>query len=164
MANISGFDATKQGEMLSFDAMPAHKPLAMMSESAMKPTKAGDGSSFLECKFVILDGTFKGRNVWTRLNLVNKNKQAEDIAQRELGAICKAVGIMKPNDSADLHNRPMIIDLDVEPGKDGGKPQNRIKGYSPAGAQPAGFVTTAAAANNVQPTPPAAAPWLRPAA
>lgn len=164
MANLAGFDASQQGEMLNFATMPAQKKvLVMMTASEMKPTKKGTGS-FLLCEFTILaDGQYKGRKVWTRLNLSNPNKQAEDIAQRELGAICKAVGIIKPNDSADLHSKPILIDFSVEKGENG-QDQNKIDAYYPAAA---GASFTAPAAPTQQPGPatapaaPATPPWMR---
>lgn len=170
MANLAGFDASQQKEMMDFSVMPAQKlVLSMMTASAMKPTKAGTGS-FLECEFTIMaEGQYKGRKIWTRLNLSNPNKQAEDIAQRELGAICKAVGIIKPNDSADLHGRPMLIDFSVEKGENGGKDSNKIDKYTAVGVaqpQPQGFVVPqpvagAPAPAAAVPAAPATPPWMR---
>lgn len=172
MANLQGFDATQHGEMLNFDTLPAMKAvLAMMTASEMQPNKAGNGS-FLKCEFTLLqEGQYKGRKLWARLNLSNPNKQAEDIAQRELAAICKAVGMPKPNDSADLHNRPMLIDIDVEKGSNGNRDQNRITKYVPATAAgsfaappppSAGTAVMPTPAATPQPTvQPAVAPWLR---
>lgn len=167
MANLTGFDASKQGEMLNFDAFPAHKALGMMTKSEMKPTKAGTGS-YLECEFTLLDGQYKGRKVWARLNLSNPSKQAEDIAQRELGAICKAVGINTPLDSADLHNKPIVLDIGYEPAapatkdKPATKAQNVIKSYTTATGTAGAAAPSAAPQGLAQaPKPAAVPPWQR---
>lgn len=167
MANLTGFDASKQGEMLNFDAFPAHKALGMMTKSEMKPTKAGTGS-YLECEFTLLDGQYKGRKVWARLNLSNPNKQAEDIARRELGAICKAVGIITPLDSADLHNKPIMLDIGYEAAapatndKPATKAQNVIKGYTPATGTAGAAAPSPTPQGFTQVAKPAAVPpWQR---
>jgi hypothetical protein len=163
LANLSGFDASKQGEMLNFDAFPAHKALGMMTKSEMKPTKAGTGS-YLECEFTLLNGQFKGRKVWSRLNLSNPNKQAEDIAQRELGAICKAVGIITPLDSSELHNKPIMLDIAYEPASKDNKAQNYIKGYTPATGTAGAAAPALTSAQQMLPQSPAPAaipPWKR---
>ena len=41
--------------------------LAVVSESELKPTKTG-GGKYLQLTFQIIDGEFKGRLVWARLN------------------------------------------------------------------------------------------------
>ena len=169
MANIAGFDATKKGDMMNFDAFPECKAIGMMVASQMKPTKDTTGQ-FLECEFTILEGEHKGRRIWTRLNLVNKNPQAVDIAERELAAICKAVGKPRPNDSVELHNIPMLLDIGYEPAKPATKDkparkaENYFKGYLPASAATAAQSEQAAApaAAPAAPAPrPSSPPWAK---
>lgn len=163
MANIQGFDATKQGPMMDFSAMPVQKNvLAMMTASTMKPTKKADGM-YLECEFTIMaEGQYKSRKVWTRLNLSNPNKQAEDIANRELGAICMALGVPKPNDSADLHGKPLLIDIGIET-SDQGKAQNKIEKYIAVGSAGVGTLAQPPAPGGAPApaAPPATPPWMR---
>lgn len=171
--NLYGFDASQVPEQQEFSALPAGQYVAIATESGFKPTKNGQGE-YLQFTFEVIDGEFKGRKVWARLNLRNKNTTATDIAQRELGAICRAVGVIKPNDSAELHNRPLLLTIDVEL-DDRNRQANIIKGYAPATggapAQPApsfappvaqpAYAAPAPAAP-AQPAPaaaPAAAPW-----
>jgi len=163
MANLTGFDASTKGDMLDFDAFPECKALGMMVASQMKPTKDGTGQ-YLECEFSVLDGPHKGRRLWTRLNLVNKNKQAVDIAERELAAICKAVGKPRPSDSNELHSIPLLLDIGYEPAKAADpvknkparKAENYFKGYHPASA--AAQVSAAATTAPVPQAPAAPAP------
>ena len=110
------------------EAIPAGKYLAMITASEMKPTKAGTGQ-FLELVFTILEGEYKNRQLWTRLNLSNPNEVAMKIAQAELSALCRAVGVMTPNDSVELHNLPLVIRVKCKKRKDNDEITNEIGGY-----------------------------------
>jgi hypothetical protein len=132
MATLSGFDASKVEPSGDFTPIPAGKYLAFMFESAFKPTKSGDGE-FLECKFRICDGEQKGRTLISRLNLKNRNDQACQIAASELSSICRAVGVLKPADSADLHNVPLEITVAVTAQNEKGQVYNEIKKYEKRG-------------------------------
>lgn len=172
MANLAGFNAAAQGEMRTFEAMPAHKSTYMITASEMKPNKAGTGA-YLQLTFDNLDGPYKGRKLFIRLNVSNPNKQAEDIANRELGAICKAVGVLTPQDSVELHNKPMIIDVGFKAGKNGNADENYAKSYAPLGgtATAAAMAGAAQAGTGAAPapaapattpaTPPATPPWAK---
>ncbi len=47
--------------------------------------------------------------MWSRLNLANQNVKAVEIARRELSSICRAVNVMNPGDSSELHNIPFLV-------------------------------------------------------
>lgn len=168
MANIAGFDATQVGDMQKFGVIPAHKAMMMITSSELKPTKSTPPGQRLSLTMEIVgEGQYKGRKMFVGLNMVNANTQAQDIAQRELGAICKAIGVLKPNDSIELHNKPFIGDIGVKPAKAAqpagpGKPavdardaENVMRGYEPAAA---GAVTTPAPADLAAAAPAGAAP------
>lgn len=177
MASLNGFDASQVPEQQEFSALPEGKYVVIATASEMKPTKNGQGQ-FLQFTFEVLDGPMKGRKVWARLNLVNQNQTAVDIAQRELGAICRAVGIIKPNDSAELHNRPLLVTVAVEidERKREGNVIKKYEAINPGGAAPVGNAAPAGAAPwaagqqahaaAAAPAPAAqpAAPWNAPAA
>lgn len=129
MANLNGFNANEVEPAVGFDPIPAGKYLAVISESGMKPTKSGAGN-FLELTFQVLEGEFKGRLLWARLNLDNANATTVKIARAELSAICRAVGVMAPKDSVELHNLPLIITVAHKKRQDTGEITNVIKGYS----------------------------------
>jgi hypothetical protein len=129
MANLSGFDANRVEPSADSDPLPAGKYLAVITESEMKPTKAGTGQ-YLQLTFEILDGQFKGRKVWARLNLANSNETTVKIAQAELSAICRAVGVLAPNDSVELHNLPLVITVKCKKRDDTGDVTNEVKGYA----------------------------------
>ncbi len=135
MVDLSGFDASLVEPQIPFDAIPAGKYEAMIVGSDWKPNKAGTGK-YLELEFAITAGEYMDRRVWARLNLVNPNKLAMQIAQSELSAICRATGVITPRDSVELHNIPIIIKVVCKQRADTGDMTNIIKGYEPAGQHP----------------------------
>ena len=128
MADLRGFDAAQVEPSKSFDPIPAGKYLAMIVESSMEPTKANDGY-FLKLVFQIIEGELKGRQIWARLNLNNQNELAVKIANAELSAVCRAVGVMTPQDSEQLHGLPLVIKVRCKKRKDTGEIANEISGY-----------------------------------
>lgn len=128
MASLNGFNATEVDPTTSFEPVPAGKYLAAITDSEMKPTKSG-GGSYLHLTFTILDGEQKGRVLWARLNLVNPNATAVKIARGELSAICRAVGVLQPRDSTELHNLPLLITVKLKKRIDTGELTNELKGY-----------------------------------
>lgn len=129
MANLNGFNANEVEPAVGFDPIPAGKYLAVITESGMKATKSGAGN-FLELTFQVLEGEFKGRLLWARLNLDNPNATTVKIARAELSAICRAVGVMAPKDSVELHNLPLVITVAHKKRQDTGEITNVIKGYA----------------------------------
>jgi hypothetical protein len=97
--NLSGFDANQVEPNTAFTPLPAGEYDAIIVESEMKPTKDGTGK-YLQLKLQILNGKFQNRTLFDRLNLVNKNDTAVQIAKGTLSAICRAVNVLTPNDSA----------------------------------------------------------------
>ena len=152
MADLRGFDANQVEPTAALDPIPAGKYPAVITESEMKPTKTGAGS-YLQLTFQIIDGDYKNRVLWARLNLDNPNATAVKIAQAELSAICRAVGVLAPRDSTELHNLPLVIHVRCKKRTDTGEISNEIRGYSKK-EQPA--VSAAPATTNSTP------PWKRP--
>lgn len=151
MANLNGFDASRVEPSANYEPLPAGKYLAVIIESEMKPTKAGTGE-FLQMTFQVLDGPHKGRFVWARLNLDNPNATAVQIAQADLAAICRAVGVLTPKDSTDLHNLPLTITVRCKKRADTGEITNEIAGYAKKESPPPAASAVAAGS-----TPP----WKR---
>lgn len=129
MANLNNFNANQVEPSSNLEAIPAGKYLAVITESELKPTKSGSGS-YLQLTFQILDGEYKGRFLWSRLNLHNANPTAVKIAQAELSAICRAVGVLTPGDSVELHNLPLVINVKCRKREDSGDVTNEIRGFS----------------------------------
>lgn len=168
MASLAGFNADEHQDE-DFGVIPADRYVAVATASAMKPTKDGQGQ-YLEFTFEVIDGPYKGRKVWSRMNLINKNQTAVSIANRELANLCRAIGIIKPNDSSELHNKPIFVNVEVVPGQK--REQNEIKSFESINAQapaaapaPAPFAAPPAQAPAPSPfaAPPAHVPAAAPA-
>jgi len=139
MPSLNNFNANDVDPNFAFEPIPAGKYLALITESETKDTKSGDGK-YLQFTFQILEGEFKGRMLWTRLNLENSNATTVKIARAELSAICRAVNVMAPKDSVELHNLPLIVSVGLKKRKDTGELSNVIKSYDrreAAAARPA---------------------------
>ena len=131
MVNLGGFNAAEVEPNVGFDAIPAGDYDAVITASEMKETKSGDGQ-YLQLTLQILSGKFQNRKLWDRLNLQNKNEKAVQIARGTLSAICRAVGVLTPNDSSELHDKPLRIRVKVRKDRDGNA-QNEIGSYSKRG-------------------------------
>lgn len=155
MASIT-FDATQVEPSKTFDVLPAGKYLVMITDSDVRPTRAGNGT-VVKLTLDILDGQHKGRKIFDNINLQNANPEAQRIGQQQFSALCHAVGVLRPQDTADLHNKPVVVTISVDPAKDGYEARNRVKGYDAAG----GGTFTAPAQHAAAPAyqaPAAAAP------
>ena len=162
MAYLGSFDANTV-EPADFSALPAGDYSVLISSSEWKPAKSG--GQYLSLTLQVLEGPHQGRFLWHNLNLNHPTAQAAEIAQRELSAICRAVGRMTIEDSEQLHDIPMIVKVAYIPPKDQWPEKNQIKQWKPAGsaAQPA---LTPAPAPATKPAPkaaPAPAPAAKPA-
>jgi hypothetical protein len=108
------FNAAEIEPSTPFEVIPAGKYTVQIVQSEMMPTSNGNGQ-FLKLEMEILDGEHQGRKLFDRLNLINPNAQAVDIAQRALSAICHAIGVMQVQDSEMLHFKPLLATVKVRP-------------------------------------------------
>jgi hypothetical protein len=146
--------------------IPAGVYLAHIIESDVVATQAG--GQMLKLTHEVLDGQFKGRRVWSQINIRNSSAEAERIGQAQLSALCHAINhLAQLTDSAVLHMKPLKVRVTIKPaGLDRNgvhrDERNEVRGYEAptAGAPgvqpgaPAGFRAPAAAAA------PAANPWV----
>jgi hypothetical protein len=128
MSNLN-FNAYEVEPQESFEPIPAGWYKVMITDSEMKDTKNGNGR-YLQLRLDVIEGEHENRVLFERLNLENPNQTAVDIAQRTLSAICRAVGVMQPEDSSDLHDRPLMAKVSVRPASGGYEANNDIKAYS----------------------------------
>jgi hypothetical protein len=129
MANLNGFDARQVEPAADFEPLPAGKYVAAITASEVKDTKSGSGS-YLELTFQVVEGPHKGRNLWARLNLDNPNEIAVKIARAELSALCRAINVLEPKDSVELHNLPLLVTVKLKAREDTGELTNVISGYA----------------------------------
>jgi len=139
--------------------LPAGKYTVVITDSEMKDNKSGSGQH-LSLTMQVIEGEHQNRLLWSVINVVNKNSDAERIGRAELKALCTAVGVLKPEDSSDLHDKPFSVTVKIDP-KDALR--NLVRGYAPAKTEasvPAKTESPAPAtapAADKKPTPP----WKR---
>lgn len=174
----SYFDANQVEPDAPRELFPAGDYTMQITASDMEEAKK-PGNWFLKLELTVVDGPLAGRKIFDRLNLVNSNPQAVDIAQRQLSAICHATGKLGIDDSSALHMIPMQVKVSLDVRKDDpNKHENNIKGYSKVGSGGAssaqgGYQRPAAANQQSEPQEPSAPkqasggstpPWKRNAA
>jgi hypothetical protein len=142
------FDATSVEPSTGYDVLPPGKYLAQVVASEMRATKDGHGQ-YLYMEVDILEGQYAGRKLFDRLNLVNANPDAVQIAQRTLSSICRAVGKLQVSNSEQFHLIPLIADVRVRPPKGMYGESNSIR-YLPRSAPAANAASFAPGAPVVQ--------------
>lgn len=174
MANLRsafGGNSFNPDDVPDFEPIPAGKYRIQFTTSEMVATKNGNGE-YLSMVAEVMDGEFKGRKLFERLNLVNQNEKAVEIAQRTLGSICRAAlpGTKSVDDSEKLHFKPMMANVVViPPTPDKMDPtkvypaKNEIKGYEATANKAASAASSAGSSNtsaksSAQAADPAPAP------
>ena len=147
------FNAEAVEPSVPFEAIPAGKYTAIITDSDLKETRSGTGR-YLQLEFEITEGEYSGRKLWSRLNIENPNPDAVKFARADLAAICHAVNILHPADSVELHNLPLQITVRCKKNQDD-EIVNEIKSYGPVPT------ATIPAVPVPQPGVVSAPPWVR---
>lgn len=139
MANISGWDASGYDpDQPDFNILPQGEYTVCVTESDICPTKAGNGT-LCKLKLKIIAGDHKNRTLYDNINLKNPNEDATRIGKRQMDSLLYSTGILKPSDTSELHNKPVIAVIEVQKRKDTGGLSNSVKKYKPlaSGSPPA---------------------------
>ena len=133
MGNLNGYNADEH-ETSNFEPLPDGDYLAIAIASELKTTQSGTGE-YLAFEWEILADGYNGRKLKSQLNLINDSAIAAQIGNSQLGDICRAVNVITPSDSSELHDKPLV--LVVRPDQytndqDNVVYKNKITGYKPA--------------------------------
>jgi hypothetical protein len=102
MASIM-FDTKTVEDSKGFTPVPPGKYLVEIIGSEIKETKARTGE-FILLTLRIVTGPHEGKRLFDRINFINQNKDAENIARRTLKRLCAACGILgELTDTEQLH-------------------------------------------------------------
>ena len=140
-------------ETTSRDAIPTGIYEAVVTDSEMRATKSGLGMGINLTFEILTEGPAKGRKVFSWINYEHPKVEAQRIGREELASLCKAVGVTELNDTAQLHNLPLMITVGIDRND---PTRNVVKKYA-AKAAPA----PAAQAAQKSPQATGAAPWAR---
>ena len=135
MASLEGLDFSIEAGNDDFEPITPGDYVALIVASEKKETKAKTGY-YLEFTFQIVEGEFKERRLWDRLNLWNANKTAVKIANQRLAEIRKATGILNPSSSEELHDKPLLLKVVTRTRSDTGELTNEIKKVSSVASVP----------------------------
>ncbi|MGN0880094.1 MAG: DUF669 domain-containing protein [Oligosphaeraceae bacterium] len=151
MATIN-FNVSEVSPAQEFQPLPEGRYEAVISDSDVKQTRAGNGS-YIQLEFEVVSGEHRGRRLWGRYNVENTNREAVEIGRAQFSAVCQASGVPSPRDTAELHNRTLILSVRCRRRKDADELENVISGYRPreTANQPAAPA----------PQQTATAPWAR---
>ena len=118
--------------------IPEGKYQAIAVHSELKANSKNTGH-FLQIKFVVTQGDYRDTEFTENLNIINPNETAVKIAYQTLAKISRAVGLVQtPDDSVQLHNKPLLLEVKTEAGKNWvddngverkGADKSAVKGY-----------------------------------
>lgn len=100
------FDASTVPPEAPRDLIPAGKYVVQIINSSLRDVRNKPGNQFLELEMEIIDGEHARRRLYERLNLVNDNPKAVQIAEQRMASICFATNKLTVEDSDDLHFIP----------------------------------------------------------
>lgn len=162
MAKLADVYQPELGEDIEFTPIPSGEYKAAIVGDEEKIAQSS-GAKYLSVEFEIVEGDYKGRKVYTNLNLWHPSAMAKQIAQKELNSIAAAVGVTKLVDSNQLHNIPIFIKVKQRKYVDSQGEDaisNDIKGYrSLRSGQPA--ASPSGSTQNPQQPTTGAGSWMK---
>lgn len=167
MAQFNFDSSTVAPRENNFELLPAGDYVAQVTESEITPLKSGNGQC-LKLTVTVLQEGYNGRKIFCRLNVQHSNPTAEQIAQQQLRELCDAIGVVRMQDTTELHNKPFTARVKIRKSDNPQyTDQNEISGFKPAAGRPAGFTPPRAAAQASAPAANAPAagsstpPWAK---
>ncbi|MBT7445843.1 MAG: DUF669 domain-containing protein [Methylococcales bacterium] len=107
------FDVMQVKPATGFMPVPTGNYTSMVRISKVASAKSGRGR-YLSLEIEIVEGNFQGRRVWENLNLNHTNPETVEIAQRKLSQICRAMGVLSLDESAQLYNVPFQLSIQYD--------------------------------------------------
>lgn len=129
------FDASKiDPNLADFSPLPEGSYPSIAVGSEMKESSKNSANKYLNWKYQVIDGPYKGRTFYEIMNLGHSDEDTRKRAQSQLSSLCRAVGVMQVRNSAELYNRPFVAELGVEERSDKkGSYNNKVKKHHPIG-------------------------------
>lgn len=152
MAELN-FNANDVAPNESRDVLPAGEYDVAIVASEAYTTTSGKMAG-IKIEMQVLNGKHQNRKLWDRINfrpagnavLSDGEKKAIEIGAGNLSSLCRAVGVLTPKDSSELHGKAFRVKVKVKQSDEYG-PQNNIAAYKSRNSLPeipAGSDTTPA--------------------
>ncbi len=119
----AGFDTNTVEPQGDFEVIPPGKYPVSIDKSEVKQTKKQDGH-YLEVAMTVLDGEFRNRKLWDRINIQNPSKQCTEIGRRKLSALGRATGVTYISNENQFLGKTCMAHVKVK------DEQNEIRTYS----------------------------------
>lgn len=129
MSNFN-FNPSEHGDMGGGNLLPKGEYEAVISKAEMTPTKAGDGE-YIDMEFTVIGGEFENRKLWEKLNVINPNPKAVEIANKALATICRKLNIEQLTNLTQLLNKPIKLIVGIKLDNQYGD-KNKIFNYGTA--------------------------------
>ena len=164
MPSLGNFDPNQYQN--TYEPIPAGDYLVTISESSIDT--ADDGSQKVKITMEVMQPVeLYGRKAFASFTLEHANPKYVEIGRKILANVCRAVGVMAPRETEELHGIPFYVRLVVEQWDDGSL-HNEAKAYwstqSQAPPQPKPKAAKAQAGPSTQYQPPAPPAWQPPTA
>lgn len=132
MVELTDYNPEEFEPLGSFEPLPVGDYVVVIESSEKKKAATGENNYYLQFVYNVVEGDFKGRKIFDRLNVENESDQAQTIAKRALASICMATGQHHPHNTEELHDKPFTVNVGIRPAKGEYGPSNVIKGYKMA--------------------------------
>lgn len=137
MAQFDFDTTTVEKRENKFELLPAGMYVGQVIESQIAPLQSGNGDG-LKLTIEILSDAYRGRKVWTNLNVRHSKEETERWAQQTLRELCDAIGLARMTDTVQLHHKPVGLRIKIREDKTGKfEPQNDVAGFRPVGGSQA---------------------------
>lgn len=96
-------------------------------ESTYEPTPCGKGM-VLRCLTQEIGGTHEGRLAFLNFMLEHDDEKRQERGQRDFAALRRAIGVLSPQDTEELHFKPFQVKIGTR-SNSRGEPENVILEY-----------------------------------
>lgn len=165
MASIAGLYNPDAEPSTGFDLLPDDTYTLEIVESSYDANQDGDGMS-LSLKAQVIGGDYDQRSYYIWMDLEHDDEKRQERGQRDFAALRRAVGVLNPQDTEELHFKPFQVKIGRYTSKKTGKTNNTVKEYifDRSDVAPTAPQRTPASNDNRQPAAVAQAkakPWSK---
>ena len=126
MPYLGDYDANQYQDNYG-EPLPAGDYLVTITESDID-TKEDRSQQVKVTMEVVSPEHYAGRKAWANFTLEHSNPKAVEVGRRILGNLCRAIGILQPRETEELHDIPFFTRLVVTTWDDGSL-HNEAKAY-----------------------------------
>lgn len=120
-------------EQRDFENLPDGIYALEVTQSEVTATSKGDGT-ILKLRYGVIEPEqYKDRIIFGNITLENPNAQAQEIGQKQLASLCRAVGLQEIEDSDELHFQRFVAKVGLSKERKVGdkvySPRNEVKRF-----------------------------------